>query len=52
MVVPMRQYFQADLDTLLETAGLDVVARYGHYDRQLPSATAPKQIFVCRAAVR
>lgn len=52
MVVPMRQYFQADLDDLLGAAGLDVVARHGHYDRRPPSASAPKQVFVCRAAAR
>lgn len=50
MVVPMRQYFQADLESLLGAADLEVVARYGHYDRRPLVATAPKQVFVCRPA--
>jgi SAM-dependent methyltransferase len=48
MVVPMRQYFQTDLEGLLAASGLKVVERYGHYDRRPVSVTAPKQVFVCR----
>jgi SAM-dependent methyltransferase len=48
MVVPMRQYFQPDLERLLAASGLQVIERYGHYDRRPAAATAPKQVFVCR----
>jgi SAM-dependent methyltransferase len=42
-----RQYFPADLDRLLSSAGLFVHERYGDFDRSPFSKDSKKQILIC-----
>src|SRR5205085_11680987 len=44
----LKQYFPADIDRLLESAGLEVTERYGDFDRSAATPTSKKQIVVCR----
>jgi hypothetical protein len=44
----LKQYFPADIDRLLKSAGVEVTERYGDFDRSAATPTSKKQIVVCR----
>jgi SAM-dependent methyltransferase len=46
----LRQYFPADIDRLLRSAGLAVTERYGDFDRSAATQASKKQIVVCRGS--
>ncbi|MFC7216909.1 class I SAM-dependent methyltransferase [Streptomyces polyrhachis] len=46
--VSMRCFFPEELLALCRLAGLDVVQRYGDYDRSPFTGTSPKQLLLCR----
>ena len=43
----MRQYFPAEIERLLGTAGLEIRERYGDFDRSAFDAESKKQVVVC-----
>lgn len=47
---PVRQYFPADIERLVERAGLAIRERYGDLDRSPFTAESKKQVLVCRPA--
>ncbi|WP_042445052.1 class I SAM-dependent methyltransferase [Streptacidiphilus jiangxiensis] len=47
--VSMRCFFPQELSALCRLAGLEVVQRYGDYDRSPFTSGSPKQLLLCRA---
>jgi SAM-dependent methyltransferase len=46
----LRQYFAADIERLLASAGLAIRERYGDFDRSAFTEQSKKQILICRRA--